>query len=132
MGSSSSSSLNNSPIRADSMVTPESQMTVNDNKNDNVSILSPSVKKSFESPRKSTSIPANNNLTPVKSRWSFSSSKKSFGIYSKTKIISFLNLILDLGSFTVSPLLDYWSLLIYILSYCINIHKTIPDFFLCL
>jgi len=47
MGSSSSSSLNNSPIRADSMVTPESQMTVNDNKNDNVSILSPSVKKSF-------------------------------------------------------------------------------------
>ncbi|AEE77279.1 hypothetical protein AtNW77_Chr3g0187561 [Arabidopsis thaliana] len=84
MGSSSSSSLNNSPIRADSMVTPESQMTVNDNKNDNVSILSPSVKKSFESPRKSTSIPANNNLTPVKSRWSFSSSKKSFGSKDET------------------------------------------------
>lgn len=66
-----------------------------------------------ESPRKSTSIPAvspttvNNNLTPVKSRWSFSSSKKSFGIYSKKKIL-FLNLILDLGSFTVSPFLDDW------------------------
>lgn len=45
--------------------------------------------QSSESPRKSTtSIPAvspanNNHQTPVKSRWSFSSSKKSFGIYSK-------------------------------------------------
>ncbi|KAG7563722.1 hypothetical protein ISN44_As10g004990 [Arabidopsis suecica] len=89
MGS-SSSSLNNSPIRVDSMVTPESPMTVNDNKNDNVLIKSPSSKKSFESPRKSTSIPAvspttaNNNLTPVKSRWSFSSSKKSFGSKDET------------------------------------------------
>ncbi|XP_010502684.1 PREDICTED: uncharacterized protein At3g27210-like isoform X2 [Camelina sativa] len=41
MGS-SSSSLNKSPIRADSMVTPESPMT---NTNDNVSITSPPPKK---------------------------------------------------------------------------------------
>ncbi|XP_010425459.1 PREDICTED: uncharacterized protein At3g27210 [Camelina sativa] len=91
MGS-SSSSLNKSPIRADSMVTPESPMTKT---NDNVSITSPppSLKKTFESPRKSTSIPAVspttmmnniNNQTPVKSRWSFSSSKKSFGSKDET------------------------------------------------
>ncbi|CAH2045237.1 unnamed protein product [Thlaspi arvense] len=94
MGS-SPSSLNKSPFRADSMVTPESPtkdnsapMTVKPEKNDAVSIVSnvsqsSPAKKSFESPRKSTSIPvvspANNNSTPVKSRWSFSSSKKSFG-----------------------------------------------------
>ncbi|KAL1210126.1 hypothetical protein V5N11_010699 [Cardamine amara subsp. amara] len=88
MGS-SSSSLNISPIRADSMVTPESH-TKDDNsvpmtnKNDGVSFIlqsSPSAKKSFESPRKSTSIPA---VSPVKPRWSFSSSKKSFGSKDET------------------------------------------------
>ncbi|ESQ32758.1 hypothetical protein EUTSA_v10004813mg [Eutrema salsugineum] len=97
MGS-SSSSLNKSPFRADSMVTPESPtkdnnsapMTVKPEKNDGVSIISDllqtssSAKKSFESPRKSRSSPANNNLTPVKSRWSFSSSKKSFGSKDET------------------------------------------------
>ncbi|CAN8266267.1 unnamed protein product [Cochlearia groenlandica] len=101
MGS-SPSSLNKSPIRTESMVTPESptkdysslSMTVKSEKNDRVLIISdllqssPSSNKSFESPRKSTSIPAvspaNNNHTPVKSRWSFSSSKKSFGSKDET------------------------------------------------
>ncbi|EOA24673.1 hypothetical protein CARUB_v10017946mg [Capsella rubella] len=88
MGS-SPSSLNKSPIRADCMVTPASPIT----NNDTVSmIVSPSPMKTFESPRKSGSIPAvsptmktaNNNQTPVKSRWSFSSSKKSFGSKDET------------------------------------------------
>ncbi|CAA7046538.1 unnamed protein product [Microthlaspi erraticum] len=103
MGS-SSSSLNKSPFRTtDSMVTQESPskdnsapiMTVKPGKNDGVSIISKSLRsspsaKNFESPRKSTtSIPTNspaNNYhqTSVKSRWSFSSSKKSFGSKDET------------------------------------------------
>ncbi|CAH8360890.1 unnamed protein product [Eruca vesicaria subsp. sativa] len=96
MGSaSSSSSLNKSPFGTERMVTPESPtkdfnsapMTV---KNNGVTIISnslysssPSTKKTFESPRKSTaSVPV---ASPgVKSRWSFSSSKKSFGSKDET------------------------------------------------
>ncbi|CAH8388418.1 unnamed protein product [Eruca vesicaria subsp. sativa] len=88
MGS-SSSSLNKSPCRTDNMVTPESPTKhINSvEKNDAVvSIVSnspPSTKKTFESPRKSaTSIPVASPA--VKSRWSFSSSKKSFGSKDET------------------------------------------------
>ncbi|KAJ4901029.1 Uncharacterized protein Rs2_14980 [Raphanus sativus] len=93
--SSSSSSLNKSPFGTERMVTPESPtkdidsspMTV---KNDGVTIISnslysssPSATKIFESPRKSTT-PVRVASPAVKSRWSFSSSKKSFGSKDET------------------------------------------------
>ncbi|CAN7044829.1 hypothetical protein BRARA_B03279 [Brassica rapa] len=88
MGS-SSSSLNKSPFRTDNMVTPESptkdisSVEKNDAVVSIVSNSSPSTKKTFESPRKSTtSIPVTSPA--VKSRWSFSSSKKSFGSKDET------------------------------------------------
>ncbi|KAJ0230123.1 Uncharacterized protein HA466_0310750 [Hirschfeldia incana] len=87
MGS-SSSSLNKSPFR-DNMVTPESPTKdiSSVQKNDaGVSIVanpSPTTKKSFEPPRKSTT--SNPVASPaVKARWSFSSSKKSFGSKDET------------------------------------------------
>ncbi|KAH0923835.1 hypothetical protein HID58_023853, partial [Brassica napus] len=70
------------------MVTPESPTKDNNSapmtvKNDSVTIISnslysssPSAKKLFESPIKSTSVQVASPA--VKSRWSFSSSKKSF------------------------------------------------------
>lgn len=102
MGSYSSSSLNNSPFGTERMVTPESPTKDTNSapmpvKNDGVTIISnslysssPSAKKIFESPSKSTtSVPVASPA--VKSRWSFSSSKKSFGIYYKDLSL-FLNL----------------------------------------
>ncbi|CAN6910863.1 unnamed protein product [Brassica oleracea] len=95
MGSYSSSSLNNSPFGTERMVTPESPTKDTNSapmpvKNDGVTIISnslysssPSAKKIFESPRKSTtSVPVASPA--VKSRWSFSSSKKSFGSKDET------------------------------------------------
>nr|VDC68525.1 unnamed protein product [Brassica rapa] len=84
------------------MVTPESPTKDNNSapmtvKNDSVTIISnslysssPSANKIFESPIKST--PSVQVASPaVKSRWSFSSSKKSFGVYtsSSTSSLSF-------------------------------------------
>ncbi|KAJ4888266.1 Uncharacterized protein Rs2_28014 [Raphanus sativus] len=89
MGS-SSSSLNKSPFRTDNMVTPESptKHISSVQKNDAVvSIVansSPSTKKTFESPRKSTTSIPPVASPAVKSRWSFSSSKKSFGSKDET------------------------------------------------
>ncbi|CAF2005182.1 uncharacterized protein At3g27210 [Brassica napus] len=95
MGSYSSSSLNNSPFGTERMVTPESPTKDTNSapmpvKNDGVTIISnslysssPSAKKIFESPSKSTtSVPVASPA--VKSRWSFSSSKKSFGSKDET------------------------------------------------
>ncbi|CAN7102066.1 uncharacterized protein At3g27210 isoform X1 [Brassica rapa] len=76
------------------MVTPESPTKDNNSapmtvKNDSVTIISnslysssPSAKKLFESPIKSTSVQVASPA--VKSRWSFSSSKKSFGSKDET------------------------------------------------
>ncbi|CAN7026070.1 unnamed protein product [Brassica rapa subsp. trilocularis] len=76
------------------MVTPESPTKDNNSapmtvKNDSVTIISnslysssPSAKKIFESPIKSTSVQVASPA--VKSRWSFSSSKKSFGSKDET------------------------------------------------
>ncbi|KAG2264239.1 hypothetical protein Bca52824_071318 [Brassica carinata] len=95
MGSSSSSSLNKSPFGTERMVTPESPMKATDSapitgKNDAVTIISnslysssPSANKIFESPRKSAT-PVHVASPAVKSRWSFSSSKKSFGSKDET------------------------------------------------
>ncbi|KAF3487531.1 hypothetical protein F2Q69_00055870 [Brassica cretica] len=99
MGSYSSSSLNNSPFGTERMVTPESPTKDTNSapmpvKNDGVTIISnslysssPSAKKIFESPSKSTtSVPVASPA--VKSRWSFSSSKKSFGVYTSSSCSS--------------------------------------------